>query len=71
MEVVSDYYIGNSYCKNRPEKAKETKEKIVMQNASICTVIKIGSIFWLFILKKDKPISLLVIEIHDAKIANI
>lgn len=34
------------------EKAKEAKEKIVMQNASIYTKVKIESIFWLSTPKK-------------------
>ncbi len=52
------------------EKAEETKEKIVMQNASICTGITIESIFWLSALKKDKHTSSLVIEVDDAKMTN-
>ncbi len=53
------------------EKAEETKEKIVMQNASMCAVMKIESIFWLSVLKKDRRILSLVIEVDVAKIANI
>lgn len=34
------------------EKMKETKEKIVTQNASMCTEMKIENIFWLSTLKK-------------------
>ena len=52
------------------EKVEETKEKIIMQNASICTRIKIKSIFWLSALKKDKRTSSLVIEVDDAKMVN-
>ena len=52
------------------EKMEETKEKIVTQNASMCTGMKIESIFWLSTLKKDKRTSSLVIEIDDAKMAN-
>ncbi len=36
------------------EKLEETKEKIVMQNASIFARIKIVSIFWLPTSKKDR-----------------
>ena len=53
------------------EKAEETKEKIVMQNISMCANMKIESIFWLSILKKYRRTSLLVVEVDDAKIANI
>ena len=52
------------------EKMEETKEKIVTQNASMCTGMKIESIFWLSTLKKDKRTASLVIEIDDAKLAN-
>ncbi len=53
------------------EKAEETKEKIVAQNASMCAGMKIESIFWLSALKKDRRISSLVIEVDDAKMANM
>ena len=49
---------------------EETKKKIVAQNASMCTGMKIESIFWLSTLKKDKRTASLVIEIDDAKLAN-
>ena len=52
------------------EKAKETKEKIITQNSSICTWMKIESIFLLSLLKKDKRTSSLVIEVDDAKMTN-
>lgn len=53
------------------EKTKKTKEKIVIQNDSMCTRIKIESFFWLFMLKKDRRTSSLVIKINDAKKANM
>lgn len=37
----------------------------------MCTGIKIESIFWLSILKKNKCMLFLVIEIDDAKMANM
>lgn len=43
---------------------------MIIQNASICTKIKIENIFWLSILKKDKCTAFLVIEIDDTKMAN-
>lgn len=52
------------------EKAEKTKEKIVMQTGSIYTGIKIESIFWLSILKKNWRILLLVIKVDDAMIAH-
>lgn len=42
-----------------------------MQKASICTKIKIESIFWFYALKKDKHTLSLIVEVDDAKIANI
>ncbi len=53
------------------EKPEETKEKIITQNASICSGIKIGSIFWLFKSKKEKRTSSLVVELADAKMVNM
>lgn len=52
------------------KKAKETKEKIIMQNTSICTEMKIKSIFWFSTLKKDKHTSSLLIEVDSTKMAN-
>ena len=62
--------MGISAAKIDQEKMEETKEKIVTQNASMCTGMKIESIFWLSTLKKDKRIASLVIEIDDAKMTN-
>lgn len=59
------------YAKIDSKKAKKIKKKIILQNANICIDIKIKSIFWLAILKKDKHIFLLVIKINNIKIANI
>lgn len=42
-----------------------------MQNTRICISIKIESIFWLSILKKDKHTSSIIIEVDNAKMANI
>ena len=52
------------------EKVEETKDKIITQNAGMCTGMKIESIFWLSSLKKDKRTLSLVIEVDDPKIAN-
>lgn len=38
------------------EKVEKIKEKIITQNASMCTGMKIESSFWLSILKKNKYI---------------
>ncbi len=53
------------------EKPEKTKEKIVTQNASICTGMKIESIFWLSTSKKNGRTSSLVVEVTDAKMANM
>lgn len=53
------------------EKIEETNEKIVMQNASICTKMKIESIFWFYALKNDMHTLSLVVGIDNAKMANI
>ena len=63
--------MGISAAKIDLEKMEETKEKVVTQNAGMCMGMKIGSIFWLSMLKKDKRIASLVIEIDDAKMANM
>lgn len=63
--------LGIFITKIKLEKAKEMKKKIVMQNTRICISIKIENIFWFFILKKDKHTSLLIIEVDNAKMANI
>ncbi len=52
-------------------KPDKTKEKIVTQNSSICAGIKIERIFWLFTSKKDKRTSSLVVEVADAKMADM
>lgn len=53
------------------EKVEETKEKIATQNASMCAGMKIESIFWLSASKKDRRTSSLVVEVVDAKRANM
>ena len=53
------------------EKVEEVKEKIAAQNASMCAGMKIESIFWLSALKKDRRTSSLVIEVDNAKMANM
>ena len=53
------------------EKIEETKEKLLTENASICTGIKIKNLFWLSSIKKEKQITSLVFEIDNAKIANL
>ena len=52
-------------------KNQKRQEKIVTQNASMCTGMKIESIFWLSTSKKDRRTSSLVVEVADAKIANM
>lgn len=70
-EAVQDCRTGNSYCENRHGKSRRDKKKIVVQNASMCADMKIKRIFWLSALKKDKRTSSLVIEVDDAKMANM
>lgn len=53
------------------KKPEEIKEKIVIENASICAGMKIEGIFWFSILKKDKQISSVVVEIANTKIAEL
>ncbi len=53
------------------EKPEETKKKIMAQNASICAWMKIESIFWLSTSKKDRRTSSLVVEMAEAKMANM
>ncbi len=53
------------------EKAEDMKEKLVTQNASICKGMKVESIFWSSPAKKDRQTASLVIEVDDAKIANM
>ena len=53
------------------EKMEETKEKLVTQNASMCTGMKIESLFWLSSIKKDRQTASLVVEVDDAKMANL
>lgn len=52
-------------------KMEEMKEKLTTQNASMCTGMRIESIFWLSPIKKDKQTASLVIEVDDAKVANL
>lgn len=70
-EVVQNCCNKYSGYKNQHEKNKGDKKKIVIQNISICIEIKIESIFWLSILKKDKRILSLIIEVDDAKMVNM
>ncbi len=53
------------------EKMEETKEKLVTQNASMCAGMKIKNFFWLSSTKKDRQTASLVIEVDDAKMANL
>ncbi len=53
------------------EKPEETNEKIVTENASICAGMRIESIFWLSTSKKNRRTSSIVVEVADAKIANM
>ena len=53
------------------ETPKDTKEKIVTQNASICVGMKIERIFWLSTSKKDRPTYSQVVEVADAKMENM
>ena len=52
------------------EKVEKMKEKIIMQNVSMCIGMKIESFFWLYALKKNRCISSQVIKVNDAKMAN-
>lgn len=63
--------MGISVAKIYIEKTKETKENIVRQNASICTRMKLKSIFWFFVLKKDRRIMSPIIEMDNEKMANM
>lgn len=62
--------MGIPIAKNCLKKIEEIKKKIVTQNASICMRMKIGGIFWLSTLKKNKRTFSLIIEINDAKMAD-
>lgn len=53
------------------EKMKKTKKKLVTQNASMCAGMKIESLFWLSFTKKNRQTTLLLIEVNDAKMANL
>ena len=53
------------------EKMEKTKEKLVTQNASMCTGIKIESLFWLSSIKNDRQTASLVVEVDNAKMANL
>ncbi len=53
------------------EKPKEIKEEIVTQNAKMCAGMKIEIIFLHSKSKKDRRTSSLVVEMDDAKIANM
>lgn len=53
------------------EKMKKTKKKLVTQKASMCISMKIESLFWLSSIRKDKQIVSLVLEVNNAKIANL
>lgn len=53
------------------KKMKKTKKKHVTQNTSMYTGIKIQSLFWLSLIKKNKQIALFVVELDNEKIANL
>lgn len=53
------------------KKIEGTKKKLVTQNASMCTGIKIKSLFWLSSIKKDRQTTLLVVEVDNTKITNL
>ncbi len=53
------------------EKIGETKEKLVTQNTSMCTSMKIESLFWLSLIKKDRQTASLVIEIDNVRMENL
>ncbi len=65
------FALGIPIAKIDMEKPEETKEKIIMRNASMGAEMKIESIFWLFTSKKDRRTSSPVVEVADAKIANM
>lgn len=62
---------GISVAKMNFEKRKETKKKLVTQNASMCISMKIESLFWLSSIRKDKKTASLVLEVNNAKMANL
>lgn len=53
------------------KKIEKTKDKLVTQNASMYTSIKIKSFFWLSSIKKDRQTASLIIEFDNAKLANL
>ena len=53
------------------EKIEEMKEKLVTQNARMCTGMKIESLFWLTSVKKDRQKASPVDEVDNAKMANM
>lgn len=53
------------------ERIEEINKKIIAPYASMCAGIRIETIFWLSVLRKDKHILSLVIEVDNAKIANM
>lgn len=63
--------LGVPIAKTDLEKVKEMKEKLVTQNASMCTGKKIESLFWLTSVKKDRQTVSLMVEVDDAKMANM
>ena len=63
--------LGIPIAKINMEKPEETKENIIMQNISMSTRMKIESIFWLFKSKKNRRTSSLVVEVANAKMANM
>lgn len=63
--------LGMPTAKMEFEKMGETKEKLVIQNASIFTSMKIESLFWLSAIKKDRQTASSVIKVDDAKMANL
>lgn len=67
---VRNCRLGIPIAKIDLEKVEEKKEKIVPENASICTGMKIEGIFWLSALKKDRRTASLALEVDDAKMAN-
>lgn len=52
-------------------KMEKIKKKLITQNISIYTGIKIQSLFWLLSVKNDMQIALLIIEIDNTKMVNL
>lgn len=53
------------------EKIKKIKKKLLTQNASMCISLKIKNLFWPSSIKKNMQKVSLVVEVDNAKMANL